>query len=34
MPFEEQMRVREAAGPLKKLLRIGSSRGAEGRPLY
>jgi hypothetical protein len=34
LPFEEQMRVRGAAKPLAKLLYIGSSQGAEGRPLY
>jgi hypothetical protein len=30
----KQMQVRDAAGLLKRLLRIGSNRGAEGRPLY
>jgi hypothetical protein len=34
MPFDEQMRVRAAAGPLAKILRIGSSKGSEGRPVY
>ena len=29
----KQMQVRDAAGLLKRLLRIGSNRGAEGRPL-
>jgi len=34
LPFDEQMRVRSAAEPVKKLLRIGASQGSEGRPLY
>jgi hypothetical protein len=34
LPFEEQMRVRAAAGPLAKILWIGSSKGSEGRPVY
>lgn len=34
LPFDEQMRVRTAADPIKKLLWIGSSKGSEGRPLY
>jgi hypothetical protein len=32
--FDEQMRVRDAAAPVAKLLRIGSTRGSEGRPLF
>ncbi len=34
MPFEEQMRLREAVKPLAKLLWIGSGKGSEGYPLY
>ena len=34
LPFAEQMRVREAAAPMAKLLSIGSTRGAEGKPLF
>ncbi len=34
LPFAEQMRVRDAAKPIAKLLWIGCTRGSEGRPLF
>jgi hypothetical protein len=34
LSFKEQLRVRDAAAPLAALLRIGSTQGAEGRPLF
>jgi hypothetical protein len=34
MTYEEQMRMREAAPPLAKLLWIGCIKGSEGRPRF
>ena len=34
MTYEEQMRMREAAAPLPKLLWIGCIKGSEGRPRF
>ena len=34
MTYEEQMRMREAAAPLAKLLWIGCIKGSEGRPRF
>jgi len=34
MTYEEQMRMREAATPLAKLLWIGCIKGSEGRPRF
>jgi hypothetical protein len=34
LPFNEQMRIRDAAAPMAKLLCIGSTKGADGRPLF
>jgi hypothetical protein len=34
LSFAEQMRVRDAAAPMAKLLYIGSTLGSEGRPLF
>jgi len=34
LPFEEQMRLREAIEPLANLLWIGSRQGSEGYPAY
>jgi hypothetical protein len=34
LPFKEQLQVRDAAAPMAELLRIGSTKGAEGRPLF
>jgi hypothetical protein len=31
---EEQMRIREAAAPLAKLLWVGCIKGSEGRPRF